>query len=131
MDAVEFEKARFRMCRANLLKHGYCELCDAYNFETRRCGFVPRSLGSRVDDEDVIKKNIAIVEKWKKDNPVKTRQSEFLKMFPDAKIDDDGILSFCPDAFSPKEIDDEHCHKYNKCEECRKDYWLVEVTDND
>jgi hypothetical protein len=85
------------------------------------------------DDDSVecIEETISKVEQWAKDHPVKTRQSELLKIFPDAKIDDDGILAFCPDAFSPKEIDDEHCHKYNKCEECRKDYWLTEATDND
>lgn len=26
-----------------------------------------------------------------------------------------------------KEISAEYCNKYNKCQECRKDYWLAEV----
>lgn len=131
MDAVEFEKARFRMCRDNLLKHGYCEPCDAYNFETRRCGFVPRSLGSRVDDEDVIKKNIATVENWSKANPIKTRQSEFLKQFPNAD------LTRLQPCIIEKDKRPTRCIKYIDeeghalCDECRNDYWNEEVTDND
>lgn len=56
-----------------------------------------------------------------------TRQSQLLKMFPDARTDDAGILVYCPDAFIAKEISAEYCNKYNKCQECRKDYWLAEV----
>jgi hypothetical protein len=47
-----------------------------------RCDFVPPPPGRKADDEKVIKKNIATVEQWVKDNQIKTRQSEFLKMFP-------------------------------------------------
>lgn len=118
MDAVKFVNTVNRICKQG------CKKCPIYKERMCMSGF---------DDDSVknIEEKVLIVEKWAKDHHVKTRQSEFLKMFPDAKIDDDGILAFCPDAFSPKEIDDEHCHKYNKCEECRKDYWLTEVTDDD
>ena len=119
MDAVEFIKTVNRLC-----KNRRCKGCPFYKEGTCTFGFGDYSV-------EHIEETISKVEQWAKDHPVKTRQSELLKMFPDAKIDDDGILAFCPDAFSPKEIDDEHCHKYNKCEECRKDYWLTEVTDND
>lgn len=134
MDAVEFEKGRFSMCRANLLKHGYCETCDAYDFERRRCGFVPPSLGSRVDDEDVIQKNIAIVENWTKNNPVKTRQSEMLKIFPNADMQRINTLFPCVMDQTARQA---RCVKYErlgspkKCVECRNDYWNEEVPDND
>lgn len=126
MDVLEYEKARIRMCRTMILKEGGCEACPLFNGLKRRCGFAA-SIAENMD-ENAIRKNIDIVIKWAKDHHVKTRQSEFLKMFPDAKINDDGILAFCPGAFSQKE---KYCHKYNKCEECCKDYWLKEVTDND
>lgn len=126
MDVLEYEKARIRMCRTMILKEGGCEACPLFNGLKRRCGFAA-SIAENMD-ENAIRKNIDIVIKWAKEHPVKTRQSEFLKMFPDAKINDDGILAFCPGAFSQKE---KYCHKYNKCEECCKDYWLTEVTDND
>ena len=119
MDVVKFVKSVNRLCK----NQSGCAKCPIWEKGMCMVWF---------DDDSVecIEETISKVEQWAKDHPVKTRQSELLKIFPDAKIDDDGILAFCPDAFSPKEIDDEHCHKYNKCEECRKDYWLTEVTDN-
>lgn len=119
MDVVKFVKSVNRLCK----NQSGCAKCPIW--EKGMCM-------ARFGDYSVenIEETISKVEQWAKEHPVKTRQSELLKIFPDAKIDDDGILAFCPDAFSPKEIDDEHCHKYNKCEECRKDYWLTEVTDN-
>lgn len=110
MDAVEFYRTFKRMCEKTDCKD--CLL-------DQKC-----RPSANVEPEEVVE----LVEEWAKDHPVKTRQSEFLKMFPDAKINDDGILAFCPGAFSQKE---KYCHKYNKCEECCKDYWLTEVTDND
>ncbi len=110
MDAVEFYRTFKRMCEKTDCKD--CLL-------DQKC-----RPSANVEPEEVVE----LVEEWAKDHPIKTRQSEFLKMFPDAKINDNGILAFCPGAFSQKE---KYCHKYNKCEECCKDYWLTEVTNND
>lgn len=110
MDAVEFYRTFKRMCEKTDCKD--CLL-------DQKC-----RPSANVEPEEVVE----LVEEWAKDHTIKTRQSEFLKMFPDAKINDDGILAFCPGAFSQKE---KYCHKYNKCEECCKDYWLTEVTSND
>lgn len=112
MDAVEFYKAFKRMCDKTDCKD--CLL-------DQKC-----RPSANVEPEEVVE----LVEEWAKEHPLRTRQSEFLKMFPDARIDDTGILDFCPNDFMPKEIGDEYCNKYNKCKECRKDYWLTEVTDN-
>lgn len=72
-----------------------------------------------------------IVEQWAKDHPVKTRQSEFLKLFPNAAIDeDDGILCVDP-CIIEKSI---RCTNGKTCDDCRREYWLTlitEVTDND
>jgi hypothetical protein len=40
---------------------------------------------------------VPIVEQWAKEHPVKTRQSEFLKMFPNAKTMG-GVIAICPNA---------------------------------
>lgn len=74
-----------------------------------------------------IEEMVNIADRWAKDHPFNTRQSQLLKMFPDARTDDAGILVYCPDAFIAKEISAEYCNKYNKCQEWRKDYWLAEV----
>ena len=58
----------------------------------------------------------------------RTRQSEFLKLFPNTPLDENGvieILEFCPmEEFGVKIPD---CHKTKTCEMCRKDFWLEEV----
>ena len=72
---------------------------------------------------------VEIVERWAKEHPRKTRQSEFLKMFPRASMTADGIIAFCPENMDSafvcpiKERD-----RYDpECGECRKKYWLEEV----
>ena len=46
------------------------------------------------DSEELAKIN-EIILNWCKEHPVKTRQSEFLKMFPNAKIIN-GAVAICP-----------------------------------
>lgn len=128
MDALEYEKARIRMCRTMILKEGGCEACPLFNGLKRRCGFAA-SIAENMD-ENAIRKNIDIVIKWAKDHPVKTRQSELLKLFPNSKIDS-GAIIFCPRNFLPEVERNAYCEKHESCKECRKDYWLTEVTDND
>jgi hypothetical protein len=69
------------------------------------------------------------VSAWSDSHPIKTRQSEFLKLFPNAKLDSNGVLAIRPcDIDSKCCTDDEYL---SKCGTCAKDYWLTEVTDND
>lgn len=69
-----------------------------------------------------------IVEKWAKEHPAKTRQSEFLKMFPDAPIyPDTGLVRV-----SPCQVDRAlcgNCPTGTNCIKCRKKFWLAEVED--
>ena len=117
MDAIEYIKARCRLCKS---KNG-CSECPLHNKEDGRCiAYI----------SEYAEKAVYIVEQWAKEHPAKTRQSEFLKMFPNAETDKSGILIFCPRKFDPENINSVHCHRYG-CLECRKDYWLSEVTDND
>lgn len=58
-------------------------------------------------------------------HPIKTRQSEFLKLFPNAQTDS-GCLNACPmDVFGNMGI---NCNK-RTCFECKKEFWLAEVED--
>lgn len=115
MDAVEFVKTVNRLC-----KNRHCNGCPVAKEGRCMAGFDDKSVKN-------IEKTISKVEQWAKDHPVKTRQSEFLKMFPNA--------DFCRDVINilPCSIEKEmsKCCDNKKCEECRKDYWLAEVTDND
>ena len=65
---------------------------------------------------------VAIVERWAKEHPRKTRQSELLKMFPRASIGEDGILP-CPLIYD-SEIS---CEGVSDCDLCKRDFWLEEV----
>lgn len=66
------------------------------------------------------------VSAWSDSHPIKTRQSEFLKMFPNANLCRDVI------DISPCSIEKEmkKCCGDRECDECKRTYWLTEVTDN-
>ncbi len=110
MDAVEYVKALCRMCKSQTS----CNACALYSEHgcicTNRC-------------EDA-KKVVLIVEQWSKDHPVKTRQSEFLKMFPNVRLYRDVIT--IPPCSIEKEMRG-NCLTRD-CFECRRTYWLTEVT---
>lgn len=115
MDAVEFVKTVNRLC-----KNRHCNGCPVAKEGRCMAGFDDKSVKS-------IEKTISKVEQWAKDHPVKTRQSEFLKMFPNADLCRD-VINILPCSVE-KEMS--KCCSDKRCEECRKDYWLAEVTDND
>ena len=114
MDAVEFLEEQYRMCEA---LNSHCEECGlsyTNNKTDRVCGdFI-----KRLPEEAV-----AIVEKWAKEHPRKTRQSEFLKQHPNASIER-GVLELCPALVDqtipckPTEL---------SCWECRKINWLAPI----
>ena len=113
MDAVEFLKAFGRLCN-NYLCGDNCPLIDSCD---------------DVSDDGYVRK-VQIVEQWAKEHPVKTRQSEFLKMWPDAEIGDDGLPSVAPcQLYKDMEEKDENgvCCKNCGCGICRRDFWLKEV----
>ena len=70
------------------------------------------------------------VEQWAKEHPVKTRQSEFLKMWPDAEIGDDGLPTIAPCQLNVELLQcesREDCEKRGVCGKCRDDFWLKEI----
>ena len=70
------------------------------------------------------------VEQWAKEHPAKTRQSEFLKQWPDAEIGGDGLPSIAPCQLDVRLIDGESpedCEGRGVCAECRRDFWLKEI----
>lgn len=127
MDAVEYIKEAKRICKSRSVCKSVSSKCPLLD-ENGHC-----TATADICAADIIEKTenaVQIVEQWAKEHPAKTRQSEFLKMFPNAETDKSGILIFCPRKFDPENINSVHCHRHG-CLECRKDYWLSEVTDND
>lgn len=114
MDAVEFLKTLCRMCN--------CECCNC-EFRKRLSVFETCTSWRKTHPEEAV----AIVEQWAAEHPVKTRQSEFLKHYPGARINNaDGL----PMA-SPCDLDGKLAGKCEgiHCPECRKKFWLTEVED--
>ena len=101
-----------RMCEKY---NSTCVGCRIYSicFDTGCYGFI----------KDNPQEAIEIVQKWSNENPIKTRQSEFLKLFPDAKITD-GHINICPE-WVDKKI--ECSYQQTSCYECKEEYWLAEV----
>ena len=113
MDAVEFLKALGRLCN-NYLCGDNCPLIDSCDDES----------------DDGYVRRVQMVEQWAKEHPVKTRQSEFLKQWPDAEIGDDGYPSVAPcQLYKDMEEKDENgvCCKNCGCGICRRDFWLKEI----
>lgn len=110
MDAIEFVKQLRRMNEQGVPKNRFIYPCA----------------GQETDSPEEV---VAEVEEWAKEHPVKTRQSEFLKLWPDAPIyPDTGLVRV-----SPCQVDRALCGNcptgIDCCIECRKKFWLAEVED--
>lgn len=116
MDALEFLRERKRMCNS----YKDCEDCP---LEGAIC-----IASSTVPDGDY-KRIIATVEQWSKEHPRKTRQTEILKMFPEAHVSANGSLYLCPASVSAAYRDKNGNCKVRglKCADCRKEFWGQEV----
>ena len=116
MKPQDFVKEIKRMCKSNRENCNGCKI--AAMCSCNLCDIKPEEFARMYD---------AIAE-WSDTHPVKTRQSEVLKLFPNAVIDDDdGILGIKP-CYTDERIG---CTDEKGCDGCRRKYWLAEVTDND
>ena len=118
MDAVEFLKAYQSLCQQTK----ECEDCPLYdNNIYMGCELDPECSSS---PESIV----YIIEQWAKEHPTKTRQSEFLKMFPTSVLDDNGILIVSPCQVDESIKDDNRVRcPVEYCGDCRRNYWLQEV----
>lgn len=114
MDAVEFVKTFGRMCNTE------CTKCELWK---RRI----RSESCTSWQKNHPEEAVAIVEKWAAEHPIKTRQSEFLKLFPYARVKKANGLPIV----SPCDLDVKLAGKCEgiPCQECWKKFWMQEVED--
>lgn len=122
MDAVKFINERNRMCKSF---GDRCEGCPAF-------GTDEDALCCAVEKESSLDATaqITIVEEWSAAHPLKTRQSEFLKMYPYTFINElYGFIEKCPADLIPNYRDDTgHCNRRNiNCIDCRREFWLKEI----
>lgn len=83
------------------------------------------TLAEGIPAEDVVKE----VEEWSAAHPRKTRQSVFLKHYPEASISTHGVLLVCPCPISASHRNaNGGCATIGRrCDDCRKEYWMQEV----
>lgn len=128
MDAIQFLKTVGRICKRNN------EKCDECPLDKYPCNAYINCISAVEPDKD-IEEMVKIADRWAKEHPVKTRQSEFLKQFPNAQLNKDGVLVIDPCKIDTNSKEDDKCEALKtgmySCSDCRKEYWLTEVTDND
>ena len=116
MDALEFLRERKRMC-------------DSYR-SCMGCPFgVDECVVKAMIFEDNCERIVDAVAQWSKEHPRKTIQSVFLKQYPQAKIDVNGVVALCPMSISADHRDSEgECNYPEKmCKDCRREFWMKEV----
>ena len=99
MDAVKYLKTRKRMSLSGDLS-------------------LVHLMEDAVDPEVLVRE----VERWSASHPLKTRQSVFLKHWPNAVIRDDGVLDIEPCAVEKSMV----CSG-RACTECCREFWMQEV----
>lgn len=109
MDAIKFIAERNRMCKSSV----HCVGCSLSN---KAVGLCTKWCFEHPEEA------VAAVEQWAKEHPRKTRQLEFLKVFPNADVVD-GLL------FCPRSVDRAYICKCarKECGECRREFWMQEV----
>ena len=117
MDAVEFLKERTRMCNFYMSR---CMNCPG-----NKVAYCATLCAAAIE-------LVPIVEQWAKEHPVKTRQSEFLKQWPDARLYE-GVIGICPNKLTSLHSDETgRCTKNVMfCPDCRRDFWLAEIKDGE
>lgn len=105
-----------RMCKT-VNKYGEAEDCVFYKPNYGCCGYMHWL-------PDGVEKAVTVLQKWSDEHLKKTRQSEFLKLFPNAQMER-RHLAFCPKLFDTTSI----CIKDGSggCRVCIEKYWSEEV----
>lgn len=85
------------------------------------------ALGADIDCnyEEAVKE----IEEWSAAHPPETRQSVFLEQYPQAHIDEDGVLWICPSMIvrSHRRDGGGCANSPEKCPDCRREFWMQEV----
>lgn len=100
----------------------HCPLCMGNNGTKEICNYFVRAYPDKANE---------IILNWCKEHPVETRQDRFLKMFPNAKLSSDGLVSICAQGCDKSwncklNIDANNIENID-CTDCMKEYWLAEV----
>ena len=123
MDAIEFLREKERMCDYFREKNQYnlskCAGCNIH--EKIRDGEITTCFTfARRQPNEIVK----IVEEWAKEHPVKTRLSEFKKLFPNYNYPSD-LPRACVRVFDCTATCRTNCH------ECKKKFWFTPIEEEE
>lgn len=117
--------------------YDYARICKPYD-DCKKCPIGSRNNSVGIPCDYLIRthpdKANEIILKWCEEHPVETRQDRFLKIFPNAKTDSDGIIKIFPCSLEENIVTTmpSTCsYIHGSCNECRKEYWLAEVDENE
>ncbi len=113
MDAAKYLREQARMCA----EYALCKGCPIGHGECR------------IMEAQEPEKIVAIVEEWGKENPAQTRKDVLLGTYPKAELSE-GIPKLCPRIIAGGLCEDyvvTGLTNYERCEKCRKKYWMEEV----
>ena len=115
MNAVEYLNQKSRMSKDCTID---CRSCPLVRYSTfTSCVALERHCPAKA---------VEIVEKWSNEHQVKTRQSEFLKLYPNVDTYEDGILAICPHRLDTTFEPIRGCYNTD-CKYCMENYWLTEI----
>lgn len=101
-------------------KHAFCQGCPALTEEDEIC--IANFQFESCDPN----KAVEAVEKYSKENPIKTRSREFLKHYPTADVLYNGVVNICPKRVDKSYNLSSGCNDAN-CYGCKTEYWTQEV----
>lgn len=112
-----------RMCKNMKNNCEDCQLGVNRNGTGISCSYLVRDIPDIANE---------IILKWCEENPVKTRQDEFLKLFPDVDLDDNNVIRISPCLLEKRMYSGgsdcaEILHDVENCDDCRRKYWMEEV----
>ena len=119
MDAVEYLKARHRLCSYHSRNNCTCEGCPL--------GATFGTCFPHQTERDDPEKAVNNVEGWAKSHPLRTRQSVFLERYPDAETLGNGVLRICPKLIERVECIYSGDDGFTDCTTCLCKYWHQEI----
>ncbi len=90
--------------------------------------YVPYEICKKEPERDFYGKDMTLTTEQAKDHPVKTRKSEFLKMFPNAQMVNIERI-FCVAHFDSTKVCKENNPSDEKCIACRYRFWNEEISE--
>lgn len=126
MDAVEFLREKHRFCeyqRNNSQNKGWCQDCPIFaEVDKYQCYTCDRFVDEKPAEA------VQFVEEWAKEHPVKTRLSEFKKLFPNALVvQKEGCPGPCVKIFDLTV----NCEDSKECLDCKKKFWLTPIEEEE